>query len=108
MRAKFRQRVKKGALPAAPAKPAVPSAPRDLGPREERVKMTKLRQVIATRLKEAQNSAAMLTTFNEVDMQPIMDLRKSYQDAFVKKHGIKLGIIILVLRFLRRKVLWFL
>jgi len=77
--------------PAAPAKPAVPSAPRDLGPREERVKMTKLRQVIATRLKEAQNSAAMLTTFNEVDMQPIMDLRKSYQDAFVKKHGIKLG-----------------
>jgi len=75
----------------APAAPAKPSAPRDLGPREERVKMTKLRQVIATRLKEAQNSAAMLTTFNEVDMQPIMDLRKQYQDAFVKKHGIKLG-----------------
>jgi len=77
--------------PAAPAKPAASSAPRDLGPREERVRMTKLRQVIATRLKEAQNSAAMLTTFNEVDMQPIMDLRKQYQDAFVKKHGIKLG-----------------
>lgn len=76
---------------AAPAKPAAPSAPRDLGPREERVRMTKLRQVIATRLKEAQNNAAMLTTFNEVDMQPIMDLRKQYQDAFVKKHGIKLG-----------------
>lgn len=77
--------------PAAPAKPAAPSAPRDLGPREERVRMTKLRQVIAKRLKEAQNNAAMLTTFNEVDMQPIMDLRKQYQDAFVKKHGIKLG-----------------
>lgn len=76
---------------SAPSKPAAPHTPRDLGPREERVRMTKLRQVIATRLKEAQNNAAMLTTFNEVDMQPIMDLRKSYQDAFVKKHGIKLG-----------------
>ena len=77
---------------AAPA-PAVatPSAPRETGPREERVKMTKLRRVIATRLKEAQNNAAMLTTFNEVDMQPIMDLRKEYQDQFVKKHGVKLG-----------------
>ncbi len=77
------------AMPAA--KPAAPKAPRDIGPREERVKMTKLRQVIATRLKEAQNTAAMLTTFNEVDMQPIMDLRSQYQDAFVKKYGIKLG-----------------
>lgn len=53
--------------------------------------MTKLRQVIATRLKEAQNNAAMLTTFNEVDMGPVMELRKAYQDQFVKKHGIKLG-----------------
>lgn len=77
------------AMPAS--KPAVPAKPRDLGPREERVRMTKLRQVIASRLKEAQNTAAMLTTFNEVDMQPIMDLRNQYQDAFVKKHGIKLG-----------------
>ena len=75
----------------APAAPAAPAAPRETGPREERVRMTKLRQVIATRLKEAQNTAAMLTTFNEVDMQPIMDLRKQYQDQFVKKHGIKLG-----------------
>ncbi|MGB0719100.1 MAG: 2-oxoglutarate dehydrogenase complex dihydrolipoyllysine-residue succinyltransferase [Bdellovibrionales bacterium] len=79
----------KGAT-AAPAA-AKPAALRETGPREERVRMTKLRQVIATRLKEAQNTAAMLTTFNEIDMQPIMDLRKQYQDAFVKKHGIKLG-----------------
>ncbi|MFP4313457.1 MAG: 2-oxoglutarate dehydrogenase complex dihydrolipoyllysine-residue succinyltransferase [Alphaproteobacteria bacterium] len=64
---------------------------RDTEPREERVRMTKLRKVIASRLKEAQNTAAMLTTFNEVDMQPVMDLRKQYQDQFVKKHGIKLG-----------------
>lgn len=63
----------------------------DSGPREERVRMTKLRKVIATRLKEAQNTAAMLTTFNEVDMKPVMDLRKEYQDQFVKKHGVKLG-----------------
>ena len=63
----------------------------DNGPREERVRMTKLRKVIASRLKEAQNTAAMLTTFNEVDMQPVMDLRSEYQDRFVKKHGIKLG-----------------
>ncbi|MGH1399247.1 MAG: 2-oxoglutarate dehydrogenase complex dihydrolipoyllysine-residue succinyltransferase [Alphaproteobacteria bacterium] len=77
--------------PAAKAAPAAPVAPRETGPREERVRMTKLRQVIASRLKEAQNTAAMLTTFNEVDMQPIMDLRAQYQDAFVKKHGIKLG-----------------
>lgn len=85
---------KGGSAPAkaAPAPAAAaPAAPRDTGPREERVKMTKLRRVIATRLKEAQNNAAMLTTFNEVDMQPIMDLRKEYQDQFVKKHGVKLG-----------------
>lgn len=58
---------------------------------EERVPMTRIRQKIAERLKEVQNTTAMLTTFNEVDMQPIMDLRKKYQDAFVKKHGVKLG-----------------
>jgi len=75
----------------APAPVAAPSKPRETGPREERVRMTKLRQVIARRLKEAQNTAAMLTTFNEVDMQPVMDLRKEYQDQFVKKHGVKLG-----------------
>jgi 2-oxoglutarate dehydrogenase E2 component (dihydrolipoamide succinyltransferase) len=63
----------------------------DDAPREERVKMTRLRKTIATRLKEAQNTAAMLTTFNEVDMKPIMDLRKAYKDLFEKKHGVKLG-----------------
>ncbi|UNF29096.1 2-oxoglutarate dehydrogenase complex dihydrolipoyllysine-residue succinyltransferase [Bartonella krasnovii] len=59
--------------------------------REERVRMTKLRQTIARRLKDAQNVAAMLTTFNEVDMSAIMDLRKRYKDLFEKKHGVKLG-----------------
>jgi 2-oxoglutarate dehydrogenase E2 component (dihydrolipoamide succinyltransferase) len=59
--------------------------------REERVKMTRLRQTIAKRLKDAQNVAAMLTTFNEVDMKPVMDLRSKYKDLFEKKHGVKLG-----------------
>jgi 2-oxoglutarate dehydrogenase E2 component (dihydrolipoamide succinyltransferase) len=68
-------------------KPSVP----DRGPREERVKMTRLRRRIAERLKEAQDTAAMLTTFNEVDMSAVMDARKQYQDAFVKKNGINLG-----------------
>ncbi|MDE0800138.1 MAG: 2-oxoglutarate dehydrogenase complex dihydrolipoyllysine-residue succinyltransferase [Rhodospirillaceae bacterium] len=67
-----------------------PSVP-DRGPREERVKMTRLRRSIAARLKDAQNTAAMLTTFNEVDMTAVMTARKQYQDAFVKKNGIKLG-----------------
>ncbi|MCL6229083.1 2-oxoglutarate dehydrogenase complex dihydrolipoyllysine-residue succinyltransferase [Bartonella bilalgolemii] len=58
---------------------------------EERVRMTKLRQTIARRLKDAQNTAAMLTTFNEVDMSTVMDLRKRYKDLFEKKHGVKLG-----------------
>lgn len=58
---------------------------------EERVRMTKLRQTVASRLKEAQNTAAMLTTFNEVDMQGVMDLRAKYRDDFEKKHGVKLG-----------------
>ncbi|MGB4056823.1 MAG: 2-oxoglutarate dehydrogenase complex dihydrolipoyllysine-residue succinyltransferase [Alphaproteobacteria bacterium] len=70
---------------------AAPKPPRETGEREERVRMTKLRQVIARRLKEAQNTAAMLTTFNEVDMGPVMALRNEYKDVFEKKHGIKLG-----------------
>jgi 2-oxoglutarate dehydrogenase E2 component (dihydrolipoamide succinyltransferase) len=68
-----------------------PSAPRATGPREERVKMTRLRQSIAKRLKEAQNTAAMLTTFNEVDMTNVMEMRNSYKDAFEKKYKVKLG-----------------
>ena len=78
------------AAPAAPAAPRIPSPPADES-REERVRMTKLRQTIARRLKDAQNTAAMLTTFNEVDMKPVMDLRARYKDLFEKKHGVKLG-----------------
>ncbi|MEI6281499.1 MAG: 2-oxoglutarate dehydrogenase complex dihydrolipoyllysine-residue succinyltransferase [Alphaproteobacteria bacterium] len=74
-----------------PAAPAVASASRPTHEREERVKMTRLRQTIARRLKEAQNSAAMLTTFNEVDMTAVMALRNQYKDAFEKRHGVKLG-----------------
>ena len=70
---------------------AKPAAPRDLEEGEERVKMTRLRQTIARRLKEAQNSAAMLTTFNEVDMTAVMEMRKKYKELFEKKHGVKLG-----------------
>lgn len=84
--------------PAAPAPasspapaPAAPSAPRETGPREERVRMTRLRQTIAKRLKDAQNSAAILTTYNEADMSAIMKARKAHQEAFVAKHGVKLG-----------------
>ena len=76
----------KAAKPAAEAKPA-----RDIGPREERVRMTRLRQTIARRLKEAQDTAAMLTTFNDVDMTEVMSLRKKYKEAFLAKHGVKLG-----------------
>lgn len=76
---------------AAPAQKAAPSAPRETGPREERVRMTRLRQKIAERLKEAQNTAAMLTTFNEVDMTAVMEMRNNYKDIFEKKHGTKLG-----------------
>ncbi|MGI2034872.1 2-oxoglutarate dehydrogenase complex dihydrolipoyllysine-residue succinyltransferase [Rhizobium panacihumi] len=80
--------------PAAPA--AASAAPRpvssaDDASREERVKMTRLRQTIAKRLKDAQNTAAMLTTYNEVDMSAVMDLRNRYKDVFEKKHGVKLG-----------------
>ena len=74
----------------APAAPRAPVAASDAG-REERVKMTRLRQTIARRLKEAQNTAAMLTTYNEVDMSGVMDLRNAYKDQFEKKHGVKLG-----------------
>jgi 2-oxoglutarate dehydrogenase E2 component (dihydrolipoamide succinyltransferase) len=76
---------------AAPAPAAAAKAPRALDAGEERVKMTRLRQTIARRLKEAQNTAAMLTTFNEVDMGAAMALRAEYKDAFEKKHGVKLG-----------------
>jgi 2-oxoglutarate dehydrogenase E2 component (dihydrolipoamide succinyltransferase) len=67
-----------------------PSAPDDAA-REERVRMTKLRQTIARRLKDAQNTAAMLTTFNEVDLTEVMALRAKYKDTFEKRHGAKLG-----------------
>ncbi len=79
--------------PAAAPAPVVVRAPSsaDDSAREERVKMTKLRQTIARRLKDAQNTAAMLTTFNEVDMAPLMALRGQYKDLFEKKHGVKLG-----------------
>ncbi|MGX9966861.1 2-oxoglutarate dehydrogenase complex dihydrolipoyllysine-residue succinyltransferase [Roseomonas sp. F4] len=76
---------------AAPAPAAAPKAARAPGAGEERVKMTRLRQTIARRLKEAQNTAAMLTTFNEVDMGAAMALRAEYKDVFEKKHGVKLG-----------------
>jgi len=81
----------------APSQPSeTPTAPRAPAPaedenREERVKMTRLRQTIARRLKDAQATAAMLTTFNEVDMKAVMDLRSKYKDVFEKKHGVKLG-----------------
>lgn len=80
--------VAKGSVAAAPVA-ARPASNEDV--REERVKMTRLRQTIAKRLKDAQNVAAMLTTFNEVDMKPVMDLRSKYKDLFEKKHGVKLG-----------------
>ncbi|HEX4261794.1 MAG TPA: 2-oxoglutarate dehydrogenase complex dihydrolipoyllysine-residue succinyltransferase [Acetobacteraceae bacterium] len=92
-------RITKGdvlALLSRPA-PAAPPAPAARAPRapeagEERVKMTRLRRTIAARLKEAQNTAAMLTTFNEVDMTAVMALRREYRDAFEKKHaGVRLG-----------------
>ena len=75
--------------PAASAPRVASSAGDEV--REERVRMTRLRQTIARRLKEAQSTAAMLTTFNEVDMGPVMELRKQYKDLFEKKHGVKLG-----------------
>ena len=89
---------KSAAVPAAaaasaPAPAAIPRAPipADDAAREERVKMTRLRATIAKRLKDAQNTAAMLTTYNEVDMSGVMELRNTYKDVFEKKHGVKLG-----------------
>lgn len=81
--------------PEAPKPPSKASsadkAPRDNTPREERVRMTRLRQAIAKRLKGAQETAAILTTYNEIDMTAIMELRKEYKDHFIKKHDVKLG-----------------
>jgi 2-oxoglutarate dehydrogenase E2 component (dihydrolipoamide succinyltransferase) len=83
----FLNRPAPAAAPAPAAKP-----PREADAREERVRMTRLRRTIAARLKEAQNTAAMLTTFNEVDMTAVMALRSEYRDAFEKKHkGVRLG-----------------
>ncbi|QBF30436.1 2-oxoglutarate dehydrogenase complex dihydrolipoyllysine-residue succinyltransferase [Thalassococcus sp. S3] len=87
------------ALTSAPAKAEAPAptpiprapVPADDAAREERVKMTRLRQTIAKRLKDAQNTAAILTTFNEVDMTEVMALRSQYKDMFEKKHGVRLG-----------------
>lgn len=76
---------------AAPSAPLQAHAPRETSADEERVPMTRLRRTIALRLKEAQNVAAMLTTFNEVDMSAVMALRKDYVDAFEKRHGVRLG-----------------
>jgi 2-oxoglutarate dehydrogenase E2 component (dihydrolipoamide succinyltransferase) len=67
--------------------------PKDDAAREERVRMTRLRQTIAKRLKEAQDTAAMLTTFNDVDMSALIELRRNYRDVFEKKHGVKLGLM---------------
>jgi len=78
--------------PKAPPAPRPPIMPQD-ETREERVHMTRLRQTIARRLKEAQNTAAMLTTFNDVDMSAVMQFRRDYRDAFEKKHGVKLGLM---------------
>lgn len=91
-------RITKGdVLSAASAPPPQPSPTRGegvsraAGPREERVKMSKLRQVIAKRLKDSQNTAAILTTFNEIDMSTLMAIRAEYKDAFEKKHGARMG-----------------
>jgi 2-oxoglutarate dehydrogenase E2 component (dihydrolipoamide succinyltransferase) len=78
-------------IPAPAPAPAPAARAPDEGAREERVRMTKLRQTIARRLKDAQNTAAMLTTFNEVDMSEVIGLRARYREAFEKKHGAKLG-----------------
>ena len=84
------------AVPATPARVAAPAGPPAAAApamaREERVRMPKVRQTIARRLKEAQNTAAMLTTFNEADMSAVMALRAQYRDSFEKKHGVRLGI----------------
>jgi 2-oxoglutarate dehydrogenase E2 component (dihydrolipoamide succinyltransferase) len=78
---------------ATPAVPAAKAPPRPAGANEERVKMTRLRRMIAARLKDAQNTAAMLTTFNEADMSAANALRALYREAFEKKHGARLGVM---------------
>ncbi len=80
-----------GSAKSTPTQTKAPVVKRELGPREERVKMTRLRQTIARRLKESQDAAAMLTTFNDVDMGAVMEARKQYKDLFLEKHGVKLG-----------------
>jgi 2-oxoglutarate dehydrogenase E2 component (dihydrolipoamide succinyltransferase) len=84
-------RVTKGDVIAAASAPASAPVATSSGPRIERVKMTKLRQTIAKRLKDSQNTAAILTTFNEIDMSNVIGLRADYKDAFEKKHGVRLG-----------------
>jgi 2-oxoglutarate dehydrogenase E2 component (dihydrolipoamide succinyltransferase) len=84
------------ATPAAPAAPSpepvqTPSVAASTGRKEERVRMTRLRQTVAKRLKDAQNTAAMLTTFNDVDMSAVIEARTKYKDLFEKKHGVRLG-----------------
>ena len=79
------------AIAMTPASPPRAAVPVEDAAREERVKMTRLRQTIARRLKDSQNTAAMLTTYNEVDMTEVMALRNEYKDLFLKKHGVKLG-----------------
>ena len=82
----------------APAAPAAPSGPRPNAAREERVRMTPLRKRVAERLLQAQSNAALLTTFNEVDMGEVMALRKKYNDKFQAKHGVKLGFMSFFIR----------
>jgi 2-oxoglutarate dehydrogenase E2 component (dihydrolipoamide succinyltransferase) len=85
--------------PSAPAQaPAAPSGPRPNAAREERVRMTPLRKRVAERLIQAQSTAAILTTFNEVDMGEVMDLRKQYNEKFQAKHGVKLGFMSFFIR----------
>ena len=84
-------RMESGAKAPAQQAPAAPSGPRAHAAREERVRMTRLRKRIAERLKEAQNTAAMLTTFNEVDMTKVNEARLHYRETFEKKHGVRLG-----------------
>ena len=86
------------APPLAPAAPALPSGPRPNAAREERVRMTPLRKRVAERLIQAQSTAAMLTTFNEVDMGEVMALRKKYNDKFQARHGVKLGFMSFFIR----------
>jgi 2-oxoglutarate dehydrogenase E2 component (dihydrolipoamide succinyltransferase) len=84
-------RILKGDLLESMGLPSVPSSARAIKGDEERVKMTRLRATIAKRLKEAQNNAAMLTTFNEIDMSRIIEMRAEYKEGFQKKYGVKLG-----------------